>query len=68
MRMMKTVLALAAVLFAANAQAADNAVMRINFTPWAMHAQYYGGLAQGFYKQEGIELEIRPPSAGQQGL
>ena len=40
--------------------------MRINFTPWAMHAQYYGGVAQGFYKEEGIDLEIRPPSAGQQ--
>src|SRR6476661_827494 len=66
MRMLKTVLALAALLFAANAQAADTVVMRINFTPWAMHAQYYGGLAQGIYKKEGIELEIRPPSAGQQ--
>jgi len=40
--------------------------MRINFTPWAMHAQYYGGVAQGIYKAEGIDLEIRPPSAGQQ--
>jgi NitT/TauT family transport system substrate-binding protein len=40
--------------------------MRINFTPWAMHAQYFGGRAQGFYKAEGIDLEIRPPSAGQQ--
>src|SRR5882757_6796106 len=71
MRMMKTVLnaflGLAAVPFAASAaQAADNVVMRINFTPWAMHAQYYGGLSQGIYKAEGIELEIRPPSAGQQ--
>src|SRR5215813_8505732 len=67
MRMMKTILAIAAALFAATAaQAADAVVMRINFTPWAMHAQYYGGLAQGFYKAEGIDLEIRPPSAGQQ--
>src|SRR5437588_12900486 len=71
MRMMQTVLGgvagLAAVLVAANAaQAADNVVMRINFTPWAMHAQYYGGVAQGIYKAEGIELESRPPSAGQQ--
>ena len=45
---------------------ADGQWHRINFTPWAMHAQYYGGLAQGIYKAEGIDLEIRPPSAGQQ--
>jgi NitT/TauT family transport system substrate-binding protein len=50
----------------APARAADQVVMRINFTPWGMHAQYFGGRAQGFYKAEGIELEIRPPSAGQQ--
>lgn len=48
------------------ALAADKVVMRLNFTPWAMHAQYYAGIAQGFYAQEGIELEIRPPSGGQQ--
>ena len=46
--------------------AADKVVMRLNFTPWAMHAQYYAGIAQGFYAQEGIDLEIRPPSGGQQ--
>lgn len=60
-------LAAAATLAAADgAAAADKVVMRINFTPWAMHAQYYGGVAQGIYKAEGIDLEIRPPSAGQQ--
>jgi NitT/TauT family transport system substrate-binding protein len=54
-------------LFGAGAAtAADKVIMRINFTPWAMHAQYFGGRAQGFYAQEGIELEIRPPSSGQQ--
>jgi NitT/TauT family transport system substrate-binding protein len=31
-----------------------------------MHAQYYVGKAQGFYEKEGIDLEIRPPAAGQQ--
>jgi NitT/TauT family transport system substrate-binding protein len=65
-------IALASVGFAAAlscigvAQAADKAVMRINFTPWGMHAQYYGGVAKGIYAAEGIDLEIRPPSAGQQ--
>ena len=67
MQMMKTVLAAAAAMLVAGvAHAADSVVMRINFTPWAMHAQYYGGLAQGLYKAEGIDLEIRPPSAGMQ--
>ena len=54
------------VLTAGRALADDKVVLRINFTPWGMHAQYYGGVAQGIYKAEGIDLEIRPPSAGQQ--
>jgi NitT/TauT family transport system substrate-binding protein len=53
-------------LLASTASAADKVIMRINFTPWAMHAQYFGGRAQGIFAQEGIDLEIRPPSAGQQ--
>ena len=57
---------LTTILVANAAQAADKVVLRINFTPWGMHAQYFGGRAQGFYAQEGIELEIRPPAAGQQ--
>jgi NitT/TauT family transport system substrate-binding protein len=48
------------------AAAADKVTMRINFTPWGMHAQYFGGKAKGIYAAEGIDLEIRPPSAGQQ--
>ena len=59
--------ALALALLGATAEhAQDKVVMRINFTPWGMHAQYFGGVAQGIYKAEGIDLEIRPPSAGQQ--
>jgi len=52
--------------FASETCAADKVIMRLNFTPWAMHAQYFAGVAQGFYAQEGIDLEIRPPSGGQQ--
>ena len=66
MRMVKTAIAAAALMLAGAAHAQDKVIMRINFTPWAMHAQYYGGVAQGIYKAEGIDLEIRPPSAGQQ--
>lgn len=53
-------------VFSHSAFALDKVVLRINFTPWGMHAQYFGGRAQGFYAAEGIDLEIRPPAAGQQ--
>ena len=66
MRMLKTAVAIAALMLTGAAHAQDKVIMRINFTPWAMHAQYFGGVAQGIYKAEGIDLEIRPPSAGQQ--
>lgn len=52
--------------FATPSSAQDKVIMRINFTPWAMHAQYFAGIAQGIYAKEGIDLEIRPPSGGQQ--
>ncbi|MEP9378742.1 ABC transporter substrate-binding protein [Aquabacter sp. CN5-332] len=58
-------LASASMLAAAPASALDKVVLRINFTPWAMHAQYYAAIAQGYYAKQGIEVEIRPPSAGQ---
>jgi NitT/TauT family transport system substrate-binding protein len=44
----------------------QDAILRLNFTPWGMHAQYYAGLRQGIYRAEGINLEIRPAAAGQQ--
>lgn len=76
MRMSRRTLMLSAAAIAAggalpltqvnDAAAADKVVMRINFTPWGMHSQYFGGKAQGIYAAEGIDLEIRPPSAGQQ--
>lgn len=57
---------LACLTWASPAWSLDKVVMRINFSAWGMHAQYYGGKAQGFYEKEGIDLEIRPPAAGQQ--
>ncbi|MCX7142113.1 MAG: ABC transporter substrate-binding protein [Proteobacteria bacterium] len=59
-------LAAAALLCSGAASAADKVSLRINFTPWGMHGPLFGGKAQGMYTQEGIDLEIRPPSAGQQ--
>jgi NitT/TauT family transport system substrate-binding protein len=47
--------------------AAEAVIMRLNFSPWGMHAPYFGGRDQGFYRDEGIDLEMRAPSAGQQG-
>lgn len=40
--------------------------MRLNFTPWAMHTQYFAGKEQGIYAKEGLDVEIRSASAGQQ--
>ncbi|MFA5490838.1 MAG: ABC transporter substrate-binding protein, partial [Candidimonas sp.] len=48
------------------AQAADDVIMRLNFTPWGMHAAYFSGKAKGIYEAEGINLELRSPAAGQQ--
>src|SRR5262245_3075609 len=66
--------AVLAIVLAANnagvpsaASAADAVIMRLNFSPWGMHAAYFGGRAQGYYKDEGIDLELRPPSQGQMG-
>ncbi|MCC7347414.1 MAG: ABC transporter substrate-binding protein [Variibacter sp.] len=59
-------LALAGALMPDAALALDKVVLRINFTPWGMHAPLFGGRAQGFYKAEGIDLEIRSASEGQQ--
>lgn len=61
-----SMLALVIALVPAVASARDAVVLRINFTPWGMHAPLFGGKAQGFYEQEGIDLEIRSPSEGQQ--
>ena len=59
-------LLITSLIFTHSVFAADKVILRINFTPWGMHAQYYAGRAQGFYAAEGIDLEIRPPAAGQQ--
>jgi NitT/TauT family transport system substrate-binding protein len=62
-----TTAAIVGAVAAAPAAAADAVVMRLNFSPWGMHAPYFGGRGQGFYRDERIELEMRAPSAGQQG-
>jgi NitT/TauT family transport system substrate-binding protein len=47
------------------AQALDKVSLRINFAPWGMHAQYFAATKQGFYAKQGLEVDIRPPAAGQ---
>lgn len=63
----RVALSAVAISAATPALAADAVIMRLNFSPWGMHAPYFGGREQGFYKAENIELELRAPSAGQQG-
>lgn len=48
------------------AEANEQVILRLNFTPWAMHTQYFAALKQGFYADEGLDVEIRPASSGQQ--
>jgi NitT/TauT family transport system substrate-binding protein len=48
------------------AGATDAVIMRLNFSPWGMHGPLFGGQTQGFYKDEGIDIEMRSPSVGQQ--
>jgi NitT/TauT family transport system substrate-binding protein len=67
----RTVLAFAAASLALTmgqtaAAARDAVVLRINFAPWGMHAPIFAAKAQGYYQQEGIDLDIRAPSEGQQ--
>ncbi|MEO3388175.1 ABC transporter substrate-binding protein [Mesorhizobium sp. CAU 1741] len=52
--------------YATAAHAADDVTIRINFTPWGMHAPIFAAKSQGFYEEEDINLSIVPPSQGQQ--
>ena len=58
-------LAAISIVGAGPASALDKVVLRINFTPWAMHSQYYAAKAQGFYAEQGIDVDIRPVASGQ---
>ncbi len=64
---MMTALTVGGVLTAsAGAAELRHVILRLNFTPWGMHAPYYAAQQQGFYKAEGLDVEIRPASSGQQ--
>ncbi len=43
--------------------ASREAALVLDFTPNAVHAGIYVGLARGFYADEGIDLEIQEPSS-----
>src|ERR1041384_1273452 len=36
------------------------ATLTLNWVPYGEHAPFYYGLKKGFYKAEGIDLEIKP--------
>jgi putative hydroxymethylpyrimidine transport system substrate-binding protein len=47
--------------------ASDEATLVLDFTPNAVHAGLYAAAAAGEFEREGIELEIREPSASTDG-
>ena len=47
--------------------ASNEATLILDFTPNAVHAGLYAALAGGEFEREGIELEIREPSASTDG-
>jgi putative hydroxymethylpyrimidine transport system substrate-binding protein len=47
--------------------ASEEATLVLDFTPNAVHAGLYAALARGEFEGEGIELEIREPSASTDG-
>ncbi|MCW5690991.1 MAG: ABC transporter substrate-binding protein [Pseudolabrys sp.] len=57
--MKKTVVALAAVLVASPAFAADKVTLMLNWYVYGEHAPFYYGKEKGFFKDQGIDLEIQ---------
>jgi NitT/TauT family transport system substrate-binding protein len=58
--MIRTLLAaLALVLAASTAQAADKVVLMLNWYVYGEHAPFFYGKARGFYADQGIDLEIQ---------
>ncbi|MGH2985939.1 MAG: ABC transporter substrate-binding protein, partial [Solirubrobacterales bacterium] len=47
--------------------ASEEATLVLDFTPNAVHAGLYSALAGGEFEREGIDLEIREPSASTDG-
>jgi NitT/TauT family transport system substrate-binding protein len=39
---------------------ADQVTLTLNWVPYGEHAPFYHGVAQGYYADEGIDLEIKP--------
>ena len=55
----KTVVALAAVLVVSPAFAADKVTLMLNWYVYGEHAPFYYGKEKGFFKDQGIDLEIQ---------
>lgn len=43
----------------------EKLVVRLNYTPWAMHNYLYAALDQGFFKDHGLDVEIKAAQSGQ---
>lgn len=50
--------ATAAALSSTTADAADNVSLRLDYLPQGYHAPLFYGVAKGFYKEQGIDLQI----------
>ncbi len=59
-RLIATALASALALTAANAGAADTVTLQLKWVTQAQFAGYYVAKDQGFYAEEGLEVEIKP--------
>jgi NitT/TauT family transport system substrate-binding protein len=54
------IVAIAAVLNAAGASATEHVVLRLSYTPYAVHIPAYVAKAQGYYDKAGLDVEILP--------
>ena len=58
LRLIAAIAALAALDVSARAQALDKFQFRLNWTLYGEHAPFFVALDKGFYKEEGLEVEI----------
>jgi NitT/TauT family transport system substrate-binding protein len=59
-RLLTSLLTGAVVLMAGHAQAADKVTLQLKWVTQAQFAGYYVAKDKGFYKEEGLEVEIKP--------
>lgn len=43
----------------------EELVVRLNYTPWAMHNYLYAAVDQGYFEDVGLNVEVKPAQPGQ---